>query len=444
MEKLFMKDEDITTKQAIEMQDTYLMKSVEAWNDRVFVQGKGTRLTDLEGEEYLDCFSGVSAMNIGHAHPRVAEVVSDQMRKITHLSTLYRTVPMPVLAKKLSEIAPMDRGQAKVFFCNSGTEANEHALTLARISTKNFETVGIQNGFYGRGGWTMGLTGMGSWRTGLGPFMPGIHHLPMYHCYRCPLGYKDRESCGTACAEYMKIILKSESCGQIANVLVEAIQGIGGIIPAPPDYFKVLKPILDENGILMIVDEVQTGIGRTGTWWGIEHYGVEPDIITSAKALGGGLPIGAVIARAEIADTFPGPDFSTFGGNPVSCRAAIATLDIVEEEGLMKNSTVVGKYLKDRLIEMSKTHPFLDDVQGIGLMIGAEVVTDKNRRTPAPNDVLVTILDEALKEHVLIGRGGLYYNRIRFQPPLTFTQGEADTALAAFDKALSIAEKNYR
>lgn len=438
-----MKDEDFTTQQVIDLQDTYLMKSVEAWNDRVFVQGDGNRVIDLEGEEYLDCFSGVSAMNIGHAHPRIAEVVSDQMRKITHLSTLYRTVPMPVLAKRLSEIAPMDQGQAKIFFCNSGTEANEHALTLARISTQKFETIGMQNGFYGRGGWTMGLTGMGVWRTGLGPFMPGIHHLPMYHCYRCPLGYKDRESCGTACAEYMKMILKSESCGRIANVLVEAVQGIGGIIPAPPDYFKVLKPILDENGILMIVDEVQTGIGRTGAWWGIEHYGVEPDIITSAKALGGGLPIGAVIAKAEIADTFPGPDFSTFGGNPVSCRAAIATLDIVEEEDLIKNSSVVGNYLKDNLIEMTKTHPFLDDVQGIGLMIGAEVVTDKNSRTPASNAVMETILNEALKEHVIIGRGGLYYNRIRFQPPLTFSKEDVDTTLVAFDKALSVAEKKF-
>jgi len=439
-----MNIENITTKETIELQNKYLMKSVEAWNDKVFIKGKGVTVIDIEGNEYLDCFSGVSAMNIGHAHPKVAEAVCDQMRKITHLSTLYRTVPMPVLARKLSGIAPMDKGKAKIFFCNSGTEANEHALTLSRIATKKFEMIGLQNGFYGRGGMTMGLTGMGTWRTGLGPFMPGTLHLPMYHCYRCPLGHRDPGKCGMACANYLKTLLKAETCNRVGAVIVEAIQGIGGIISAPKDYFKVLKPILDENGILLIVDEVQTGMGRTGKWWGIENYDVEPDIITSAKALGGGLPIGAVIAKHKIADLFPGPDFSTFGGNPVSCRAAIATLEIIEEENLMENATKVGKYLKDGLIEMSKTHPYLDDVQGLGLMIGAEIVSDKNNRTPASNEILETILNEMLKQNILIGRGGFYYNRIRFQPPLSFTIKEADRVLCAFGKALSIAEKNIK
>jgi 4-aminobutyrate aminotransferase-like enzyme len=417
------------------------MKSVEAWNEKVFVRGKGAVLTDIEGDEYLDCFSGVSVLNIGHVHPKVVAAVNEQMQQLTHVSTLYRTVPMPLLAKRLSEISPMDRGRAKVFFCNSGTEANEHALTLARISTKKFELVGLQNGFYGRGGFTMGVTGLGAWRDGLGPFMPGTVHLPMYHCYRCPLGHADPEACGTACASYLKILLKSQTCGRIAAVIVEPIQGIGGIIPAPRNYFKVLQPILEENGILLIVDEVQTGFGRTGKWFGIEHYGVKPDVITAAKALGGGLPIGAVIAKAEIADSFPGPDFSTFGGNPVSCRAALAAIEVVEDEHLAENAVDIGKYMMDELSEMSRHHPCLDDVQGMGLMIGAEIVSDKDRRTPGSNEMLETIMNEALKEHVLIGRGGLYYNRIRFQPALTFTKKQADMVLAAFDKALSVVEK---
>jgi len=436
-----MNIENLSVKEIIELQERYLMKSVEAWNDKVFVRGKGTTVIDIESNEYLDCFSGVSAMNIGHANLKVAKAVCDQMKKITHLSTLYRTVPMPVLAEKLSNIAPMDKGKSKVFFCNSGTEANEHALTLARIVTKKFEMIGLQNGFYGRGGMTMGLTGMGSWRKGLGPFMPGTLHLPMYHCYRCPFGYKDPSKCGMACANYLKILLKTETSDRVGAVIVEAIQGIGGIISAPENYFKVLKPILDENGILLIVDEVQTGMGRTGKWWGIENYGVEPDIITSAKALGGGLPIGAVIARHEIADKFPGPDFSTFGGNPVSCRASIAALEVIEEENLIENAAKTGKYLKDGLIEMSKTQPCLDDVQGRGLMIGAEIVSDKNSRTPASNDILETILDEMLKQNILIGRGGLYYNRVRFQPPLSFTIKEADRVLCAFEKTMNIIKR---
>jgi 4-aminobutyrate aminotransferase-like enzyme len=437
-----MKLHDLTTQDVIELQDRYLMKSVEAWNDRVFVQGKGATLIDLDGNEYLDCFSGVSVLNIGHAHPKMVEAVRDQVGRLTHLSTLYRTVPMPLLAKMLSDIAPMDRGKAKVFFCNSGSEANEHAMTLARIATKKFEIFGLQNGFYGRGGFSMSVTGMGAWRSGLGPFMPGTLHLPHFHCYRCALGHKDPTTCGTACARYLEIAIKSQTSNRVAAVIVEAIQGIGGIVVAPPDYFKILKPILEENEILLIVDEVQTAFGRTGKWFAIEHYGVEPDVVTLAKALGGGMPLGAVVARSKVADEFPGPDFSTFGGNPVSCRAAIAGIEVVEEENLAENATRVGRYLKEGLIEMSKTHPCLDDVQGLGLMIGGEIVTDKATRTAASNEMLVTLMDEALKENVLIGRGGFYYNRVRFQPPLCMTKKQADRTLEAFEKALTVAEKS--
>ena len=435
-----MNQEKLTTKQVLELQERYLMKSVEAWNDKIFVQGHGAVVTDLEGQEYIDCFSGVSVLNVGHTHPKVVEAVCDQMKKLTHLSTLYRTVPMPLLARKLSELSPTDPGKAKVFFCNSGTEANEHALTLARIATGKFELLGLQNGFYGRGGLTMSLTGMGSWRAGLGPFMPGTIHLPGFHCYRCSLGHGDPEKCGMACARYLDTLLKSQTSRRVAAVIVEAIQGIGGIVLAPERYFEVLKPMLDEHKILLIVDEVQTGFGRTGKWFGIEHYYVQPDVITMAKALGGGLPIGAVMAREEIADSFPGPDFSTFGGNPVSCRAALAAIEVTEEEKLLENSSTVGGYMLEELQDLSRRHPMLDDVQGKGLMIGAEIVSDKNSRNPAPNDVLQTILDEALNDNVLIGRGGFYYNRIRFQPSLTISRVQAGKVLEAFDRALTVAE----
>lgn len=437
-----MVESNLTAAEVIRMQEQYLMKSVEAWNDKVFVKGQGSTLWDIEGQEYLDCFSGVAVINIGHAHPKMVAAVQDQVTKLTHLSTLYRTVPMPLLAKKLAEIAPMDRGKAKSFFCNSGTEANEHAIMLARIASKKFEIFGLQNGFYGRGGFTMSITGLGAWRSGLGPFMPGTLHLPMYHCYRCSLGHKHYSECGYACANYLKIALKTQTSNRTAAVVVEPIQGIGGVVEAPPEYFKVLQPILAENQILLIVDEVQTGFGRTGKMFGIQHYGVEPDVVTLAKGLGGGMPIGAVLARSDVADTFPGPDFSTFGGNPVSCRAALAAIEVMEEENLVENAADVGSFFKGALLEMSRHHPFLDDVEGKGLLIGAEITLDKTKRTPAGNDILTQILDEALKEKVLIGRGGLYYNRIRFQPPLCFTRKEAERTLEAFEKALSIAEKS--
>jgi 4-aminobutyrate aminotransferase/(S)-3-amino-2-methylpropionate transaminase len=282
----------------------------------------------------------------------------------------------------------------------------------------------------------MSVTGMGAWRSGLGPFMPGTMHLPHYHCYRCALGHEDHTKCGIACANYLKIAIKSQTSNRVAAVIAEAIQGIGGIVVAPPDYFKVLKPILDENGILLIVDEVQTAFGRTGKWFAMEHYGVDPDVITLAKALGGGMP------RAEVADEFPGPDFSTFGGNPVSCRAALAGIEVVEEENLMENAAKVGQHLHNGLVQISKAHPCFDDVQGLGLMIGGEIVTDKKTRTPAPNEMLVTLMDEALKENVLIGRGGFYYNRVRFQPPLSLSKEQAERALEAFEKALTTAEKS--
>jgi 4-aminobutyrate aminotransferase-like enzyme len=437
-----MAENNLTAAEVIQMQEQYLMKSVEAWNDKVFVKGQGSTLWDIEGQEYLDCFSGVAVINIGHAHPKMAAAVQDQVTKLTHLSTLYRTVPMPLLAKKLAEIAPMDPGKAKSFFCNSGTEANEHAITLARVASKKFEIFGLQNGFYGRGGFTMSITGLGAWRSGLGPFMSGTLHLPMYHCYRCSLGHKHYSECGYACANYLKIALKTQTSNRTAAVVIEPIQGIGGVVEAPPEYFKVLQPILAENQILLIVDEVQTGFGRTGKMFGIQHYGVEPDVVTLAKGLGGGMPIGAVLARSDVADTFPGPDFSTFGGNPVSCRAALTAIEVLEEEHLVDNAADVGSFFKRALLEMSKHHPFLDDVEGKGLLIGAEITLDKTRRTPAGNDILTRILDEALKEKVLIGRGGLYYNRIRFQPPLCFTRKEAERTLEAFEKALSIAEKS--
>ena len=428
----------------IETQKQYVMPCIETWADVVFVDGKQATLIDTEGKHYIDCFAGVAVVNAGHCHPKVVKAVKDQVEKITHLSTLYYTVPMGALAKKLSEIVPIEKGTIKKsFFCNSGTEANEHAVTLAKKYTKKNEAIGLQCGFYGRGGMTMGLSGLGAWRAGLGPFMPGILHAPSYYCYRCPLGHTEGPpDCGYACAHYVEQMLKTETTQQVAAFVAEPIFGIGGCVHAPKEYFKIIREILEPNGILLIIDEVQTGFGRTGDMFAIEHYGVEPDIMSLAKGIASGVPMGAITSRASIADSYPGPHFSTFGGNPLSCAAALASIEAIIEEDMPSNAAKVGAYMLKRLEEMQKKHEMLDDVQGRGLMIGAEIVTDKNSRKPAPNEVLNKIQTGAVERGVLFGRGGLYYNRIRIQPPLCLTKDEASKAMDVLDDVLTAVERS--
>ena len=428
----------------IETQKQYVMPCIETWADVVFVDGKGATLIDSEGKQYIDCFAGVAVVNAGHCHPKVVKAVKDQVEKITHLSTLYYTVPMGALAKKLSEIVPIERGKIKKsFFCNSGTEANEHAVTLAKKYTKKNEVIGLQCGFYGRGGMTMGLSGLGAWRAGLGPFMPGILHAPSYYCYRCPLGHMEGPpDCGYACAHYVEHMLKTETTQQVAAFVAEPIFGIGGCVHAPKEYFKIISEILKPNGILLIIDEVQTGFGRTGDMFAIEHYGVEPDILSLAKGIASGIPMGAITSRASIADSYTGPHFSTFGGNPLSCAAALASIEAIIEEDMPSNAAKVGAYMLKRLEEMQKEHEMLDDVQGRGLMIGAEIVTDKNSRKPAPNEILNKIQTGAVERGVLFGRGGLYYNRIRIQPPLCLTKDEASKAMDVLDEVLTTVERS--
>jgi 4-aminobutyrate aminotransferase-like enzyme len=437
--------QDSYLNQTIELQKKYVMPCVEVWHDILFVKGKGSTLYDSKGKKYLDCFGGVAVVNIGYCHPKVIKAIDKQITKLNHLSTLYYTECMPQLAKRLSEVAPIDgKSPKKSFFCNSGTEANEHAITLAKKATGKSEMISLQCGFYGRGGITMGLTGIGAWRSGLGPFIPGIYHAPSYYCYRCPMGQKyGPPECGYACANYIKTMLKTETTKNVACFIAEAVLGVGGCIPAPKEYFKIVKEILDQEGILIIMDEVQTGMGRTGNLFGIENYGIEPDIIALAKGLGGGiLPIGAVIAKAELADKHLGPDFSTFGGNPLSCAAALACLEVIEEEKLTENAKRVGDYLIRRFKEVENKSKIVDDVNGLGLMIGMEIVTDKSTKLPATHEVVAGILNKMAERGILVGRGGLYYNRIRLEPPLCLTIEEAEKVASTFEQVIHETETN--
>lgn len=398
------------------------------------VKGEGQYLYDSTGKKYLDFYAGVSVINAGHCHPEITERICQQVKTLQHVCNIYLTQPMLELAEKLAEITP---GRLKKsFFCNSGTEANEGALLLAKIATGRSEFLALQDGLHGRTYLTMSVTGMRFWRTDPTP-AGGISFAPNAYCYRCPLNLS-YPSCDLACAEQVRRVIETSTSGEVAALIAEPIQGNAGIITPPPEYFKRLKEILEEYGILLIIDEVQTGFGRTGKWFAIENWGVEPDIMTMAKALGNGVPIGAFISRPEIADRYTRPGASTLGGNPVSMTAGIATLEVIEKEGLIQNAAKLGPYLKEKLLELKDKHPLIGDVRGIGLMQGAELV--KEGKEPAAQEV-DRILEIMKNKGIIIGKNGRSRNVLAFQPPLVITKENVDEMIAALDDALTEVEK---
>ncbi|MGB9791772.1 MAG: aspartate aminotransferase family protein, partial [Thermacetogeniaceae bacterium] len=336
--------------------------------------------------------------------------------------------------EKLAEITP---GRLKKsFFCNSGTEANEGAILLAKIATGKSEFLALRDGLTGRTYLTMSMTGLRFWRCDSNP-AGGISFVPNAYCYRCSLNLT-YPSCDLACAEAIRQVIETSTSGQVAALLAEPIQGNGGIITPPPEYFQRVKEILDEYGALLIIDEVQTGFGRTGKWFAIEHWGVEPDIMSMAKALGNGTPIGAFISRPEIADKFTRPSASTLGGNPVSMTAGLATLEVIEKEGLIENAAKLGAYLREKLLELKEKHRLIGDVRGLGLMQGAELV--KNGKEPASAET-DRILERMKDRGILIGKNGRYRNVLAFQPPLVITKDNVDEVIQNLDEVLEEVEK---
>ncbi|HML35366.1 aspartate aminotransferase family protein [Sporomusa sphaeroides] len=386
------------------------------------VKGEMQYLYDHTGKQYLDCFAGVSVVNCGHCHPEITKAVCDQVMTLQHTCTIYLTENIVNLAQRLSQITP-GRLQ-KTFFCSSGTEANEGAALLASIYTGKQEFISLRQGLHGRTKLTMSLTGLSMWRTDTSP-VGGISFAPNAYCYRCPYGKRHPE-CDLACANELETIIKTTTAGQVAAFIAEPIQGNGGIITPPPGYFKRIKEILDKYNILLIIDEIQTGFGRTGKMFGIEHYGVEPDIMTMAKALGNGTPVGAFTARPEIADTYTRPGASTLGGNPVTSAAALATLEVLTKNNLTAQAALLGEYLKQGLTELQKKHPLIGDIRGHGLMLGAEIVKpDKSSAT----EQLDRMLEEMKNRGFLIGKNGPDRNVMAFQPPLVITRDDLDNLL---------------
>lgn len=394
------------------------------------VRGEMQYLYDQTGKQYLDCFAGVSVVNCGHCNPEITKAICEQVTTLQHTTTIYLTQNIVNLAERLASLTP-GRLQ-KSFFCASGTEANEGAALLASIYTGKHEFISLRQGLHGRTKLTMSLTGLSFWRTDTSP-VGGISFAPNAYCYRCPM-HKSYPECDLACANEIETVIKTATSGQVAAMFAEPIQGNGGMITPPPGYFKRVKEILDHYGILLIIDEVQTGFGRTGKMFAIEHYGVEPDIMTMAKALANGTPVGAFIARAEVADKYTRPGASTLGGNPVTAAASLATLDVITKQNLPARAAELGLYLKNGLKQLQDKHPIIGDVRGLGLMLGAELVLPGNE--PAISEVDI-ILEKMKDRGFLVGKNGPNRNVLAFQPPLIITQSDLDHLLNNLDDVLS-------
>jgi 4-aminobutyrate aminotransferase-like enzyme len=416
----------------IDKQKKFLFSCVANYYDEPLVvdHAKGTYVYDSEGKEYLDFFGGIVTISVGHCNEKVTGAIQKQSAKLQHISTLYPNEPHVRLAEKLAQITP---GKLqKSFFTNSGTEANETAVLLAELHTKCQDVIALRHGYSGRTHLAMSLTAHAAWR--LTPAStPGIHHIPNAYCYRCPFGLT-YPSCDLKCAKDLEEAIQTVTSGRLAAFVAEPIQGIGGFITPPKEYFQEIIAIVRKYGGLFICDEVQTAWGRTGgKLFGIEHWGVEPDIMTFAKGMANGTPIGATIATAEIADSMKGMSISTFGGNPVASAAALATIEVVEEENLVENARVMGQRLRDGLEALKiKYHPVIGDVRGMGLMQGLELVGENKQPQPEATRRLF----EATKTNgLLIGKGGLAGNVVRITPPLNVTADQIDQALKMLDRS---------
>ncbi len=393
-------------------------------------KGEGCYVFDPEGNKYLDFFGGILTVSVGHTNPKVTVKIKEQVDKLQHVSTLYPTENIVTLAEKLAEITPGEL--KKTFFTSSGTEADETAVFMARHFTGNQEVIALRHGYSGRSMLSMSLTGHAPWRHG-GTYIPGIKHAFSPYCYRCPLSL-EYPSCDIKCAKDIEELILTTTTGQIAGFIAEPIQGVGGFVTPPKEYFEVAVPIIKKYGGIFIADEVQTGFGRTGKrMFGIEHWNVQPDIITAAKGIANGTPLGVTTTTTTIADSFTGLTISTFGGNPVSMAAALATIQVIEEEKLAENAFDVGSYLREALEDLQKKHNAIGDVRGLGLMQACEFV--KENKEPDPQ-MVSNLFEEMKKEKVLIGKGGLFGNVVRISPPLNISRTEVDDFIQAMDRSL--------
>jgi len=402
------------------------------------VEGYMQYVWDETGTRYLDAFAGIVTVSVGHCHPTVARRVREQVGKLQHTTTIYLHPTIAQFAKKLAEKMP--EGLTRSYFTNSGSEANEIAILSAREFTGNQDVVSLRNAYHGGTAATMGITAHGNWKFKSNS-QPNIQHTHPGYCYRCPydLTYP---SCELKCAHDIKNVIQYQTPGEIACFIGEPIQGVGGAVTPPAEFFQVVYDIVRQHGGLCIADEVQGGFGRTGThYWAHQNWNVKPDIITMAKGIGNGVPLGAMTTTEPISNMMKNRvHFNTFGGNPISMTQGLATLEVIDAEGLQQNSLKVGAYLKEALLELQEKHPLIGEVRGMGLLLGVELVRDRVSRQPA-NTEAAAVMELMKRRRVLVGKGGLFGNTLRIKPPMCINLDDAAYLIAMLDETLTEIEK---
>ncbi|MBN2032550.1 MAG: 4-aminobutyrate--2-oxoglutarate transaminase [Deltaproteobacteria bacterium] len=399
---------------------------------------RGAVITDVEGKNYIDFTGGIAVMNVGHSHPKVVAAIKDQAEKFTHTCFMVAPYAAPVeLAEKLCNLVP-GKFAKSVLFVNSGAEAVENAVKIARYASKKAGIIAFENAYHGRTLLTMTLTSkVKPYKFGFGPFAPEVYRMPFAYCYRCPFCL-EYPSCQVACADHLKTFFVNHVAPEmVAAVIAEPVQGEGGFIAPPPEYFKKLFAICRENDILFISDEVQTGMGRTGKMFAMEHYDVEADFTVVAKSLAAGMPLSGVVGRKELMDSIhPFGIGGTYGGNPVSCRAALAVLEIFEEENLLERAEALGRKVKSRLDAFKEKYEIVGDVRGLGPMLAMELVKDRERKDPAP-DQAKEVAKFCVERGLLILVCGNLSNVVRILMPLVITDDQLETGLSILEEGLA-------
>jgi 4-aminobutyrate aminotransferase/(S)-3-amino-2-methylpropionate transaminase len=421
------------SKEILERKDRVIADPLSIFLPVVIEQGHGATLTDVDGNTFIDFTGGVGCLNVGHAHPRVVDAVQEQAARFFH--TDFTIIPYDTyvtLAERLVATVPI-AGPAKAAFFNAGTEAIENAIKFARAYTKRPAVIAFEGGFHGRTLLSLSLTSkQHPYKAGLGPFAPEVYRLPFAQDYRGP-------SAAEALAALERAFVTTVAAENVAAIVIEPVQGEGGFVVAPPEFLEGIRRICDDNGIVLVVDEVQTGFGRTGKMWGVEHYDVEPDLITTAKSIAAGLPLSAVLGKAEIMDA---PDDSAIGGtyvgNPVAQAAALAVLDVFEDESLVERAGQIGDTIRSRMQAWQQRWDVIGDVRGLGAMLAIELVHDRATKNPAP-ELATGIVEAAAERGLLLLKSGIYSNCIRVLVPLVISDGELDEALGVWEDALGTA-----
>lgn len=403
----------------------------------VVTRAKNQFVWDADGNQYLDFFGGIVTVSVGHCNDEVNRKVHEQNETLQHVSTVFANEPQAALAKRIAGITPGGGALTKSFFTNSGTEANETAVLAARCYTGHSEIIALRHSYHGRSAMAMAITGQSTWRLG-GVAPSGVTFAHNAYCYRCPFGLT-YPNCDVRCASDIKELIQTTTGGKVAGFIAEPIQGVGGYITPPKEYFEIIAKIVRDHGGIFISDEVQTGWGRTGgKWFGIEQYNVVPDVITAAKGLANGSPVGLTVARAEVANSVKGVTLSTFGGNPVTATAARAVIDYIDEHKLAINAAETGAYLREKLLVMKEKYAVVGDVRGMGLMQTLEIVEDRQSKKPSAA-LTNQILEGARENRLMIGKGGTYGNCVRITPPLNISKSDVDEFALRLDAAFASA-----